>query len=389
MGIEELFSFLGKSPSTEEFYTDILAKADHAKAKNNPEKAKSLYIKLIKGYAREKNRPSSFGRYVGQAFFELGQQDRQEKNTSGAIKNFLQAMPFVRLPAPIIQWLAEELSRQNNITAHAISVYAMHLSNLRGEGLPDDKIVEFLKEKCQSSVEPDTTSETLKSITELTTKLITADPKIEWAHLARGVSYGRMGNMEEAIKSLCQAEEILPSRSITPYYLGYYYFQRKDLGNAELAFRRSLNIDPKQPEVLFHLSKVLLEKSGKGSDASLLTEATTFMEQACILQAARPDYWFSLGCMRALQADAASARNAFQKSVDLEPGNFEYQITFADLLSTQGDLLNAINAFRQAKKLVTSDLHANQGLAISLYKTGEFHESESLFRYILELKTAR
>lgn len=375
-----------KAPSTSEFYTDQLAKAEKAKTEKNYEKAKKAYKKLIQGYTRHKNPPSNFGQYVGRAYFELGQFDRAVKNVPGAVNNYLQALNFGRLPEPIIQFMAQELSRQNTTSPQAVSVYTLHLTNLRAQGLPDDSVIEFLKSICQRSLQPDITADTLKFIIELSKKLIEADSKLEWAYLAQGISYGRIGSIEDAIQSLTQAEQILPTRSITPYYLGIYYFQKKDLENAYQAFRRSLNVDPNQPEALYYTSKTLLEKFINSGEATFLEEAASCNENACKLQPARPDYWFTLGRVRSHQAQGDLARNAFQQAVSLEPGNFDYQITLAELLCAQGDLPNAINTYQQAVKISPNDLAANQKLAELLYKTSQFNEAESVFKRVLTLK---
>ena len=224
-------------------------------------------------------------------------------------------------------------------------------------------------------------ADALKSIIELSTKLIGADPKLEWAYLAQGISYGRNGSIEDAIISLSQAEQILPMQSITPYYLGIYYFQKKDLENAYQAFKRSLNIDPNQPEALFYISKTLLEKYETGGEAGILEEAAACNEIACKLEPIRADYWFTLGSVRSHQTQMALARNAFQQAVILEPGNFEYQITLADLLFTQGDLPSAINIYQQAIKISPNDLAANQKLARLFYQTGKYCEADSVFQH--------
>ena len=122
-----------KAPSTSVFYTDQLSKAEKANTKRNFVKARKAYKKLIQGYTHQKNPPSSFGQYVGQAYFELGQLDLVAKNTAGAANNYLQALTFSRLPEPIIQFTAQELSSQNNTSPQAVSVYTLHLTNLRAQ----------------------------------------------------------------------------------------------------------------------------------------------------------------------------------------------------------------------------------------------------------------
>lgn len=375
-----------KAPSTPEFYTNQLANAEKAKTEKNVEKAKNAYKKLIQGYTRQKNPPASFGQYVGRAYFELGHLDRAAMNISGAVNNYLKSLNFGRLPDQTIQFVAQELSRQNIITPQAIYVYVLHITNVRAQGLPDDNVIASLKAICQDSLQPNTTADTLKSIIELTTKLIGADSKLEWAYLARGVSYGRLGSIEDAINSLCQAEQILPTRSITPYYLGAYYFQKKDLENAYKAFRRSLNIDPNQPEALFYVSKTLLKKYEGEKEAAILQEAASCNENACNLQPSRSDYWFTLGCVRSHQGQVDLARKAFQQAASLDPKNFEYQTVLADLLRVQGDLLAAINVYQQAASISPNDFATNQKLGDVLYRTGKFREAESVFQHSLKLK---
>lgn len=375
-----------RAPSTLEFYTQGLTKAEKAKSENKYKQAEKIYKHLIHAYTQLKNPPPDFGQYIGQAYYELGEFDRAAKNVPGAMKNYLQALNFIRLPEPIIQLMAHEFISYNALSVQAISIYSLHLANLRLQRLPDDRVIDYLKSVCQRSLLPDTSAENLKLIIELTTKLIGADPKLEWAHLAQGACYGRLGSVENAIRALSIAEQLLPTRSITPYYLGVYYFQKKDLENAYQAFRRSLAIDPEQPETLYYISKTLLRSFEDGGNTSILEEAATCNEKACKLQPTRPDYWFTLGCVRYHQTQMELARYAFQQAANLEPKNFEYQKTFADLLQKIGDDLAAITAYKQATQISPDDLSANQNLAKLLYKTKIYVEAECVFQKVLSLK---
>ena len=87
------------------------------------------------------------------------------------------------------------------------------------------------------------------------------------------------------------------------YQLGLLYAQRRLPVEAEERFRKALAIDPKEPETLFQLGKLLRHQEGRGE------EARTLLEQGATLdpKLASHEVWRELGAvaLNAGQVDEA------------------------------------------------------------------------------------
>ena len=167
------------------------------------------------------------------------------------------------------------------------------------------------------------------------------------SHIALASVYLQLGQMDEAIKEMERAAELVPDevfvwsrlgeiyfkqdrhsdavetfervKTLTPddgdarYWLGlsYYFRSFDDLEQAVLELERAAVLDPDSPEVSFHLAMAYLRRDD--SDDHL--RAIAALERVLVLDPAETDVYFQLGqlYLRAEQYDRA--RQAWQRFV--------------------------------------------------------------------------
>jgi Flp pilus assembly protein TadD len=89
-----------------------------------------------------------------------------------------------------------------------------------------------------------------------------------WIALAR--AYQDAGDKAKALEVLKDAESQNAGDAAVHFSLGIYYMNAQQLDEAEAAFKKSLELDPSNVEVLFHLASITLNKGDSPGAVTLL-----------------------------------------------------------------------------------------------------------------------
>ncbi len=161
--------------------------------------------------------------------------------------------------------------------------------------------------------------EALKSYTsaELLAKASEPSSLTETFYYQLGVAQERSGSFEDAERTFRKCLQMAPEDAETLNYLGYSWADRGvNLEEARALIEKAVKLKPEEPAYLDSLAWVLYKL--KQPQAALVP-----MEKAVRLSNKTPDatLFDHLGDIRAASGDAAGAREAWRKALELEPSD--------------------------------------------------------------------
>ncbi len=368
-----------------DYYQRLMGRAEHAFAEPNAKKARSIYIQVTKGIRRVKNPSTDLLSLLGQAYLAIGNLDHKTSHVQEALQSYCEAIRYIAVPAEVVRLVSMEYAANEKVTSDAVNAYMLHIASIRNEDLVEDKVLQFLEHwsRSESTKEPAGS----KAVIALNQRLIGVDPRYEWSHYSLGLALMQSGRIPEAIVAFQEAEKLVPTRPETPFNLGMLHYAQKQPDLAYKSFKRSLGLNAQQPQALYRVGALLVDKAGKNPETmqQALEEASTSLQRACELEDMRADYWYMLGHAELLRNKLDATRRAFMKAASIEPKNSIYLMALAHLLIQLNDQPAAIMALRQT--LVADPKHtlAHFNLAQLLFGAGNFTESEKHYRNVQEL----
>lgn len=136
------------------------------------------------------------------------------------------------------------------------------------------------------------------------------------------------------------------------------------LREAAEAFRRALNVRPNGPWLIYDFARLLRSQASAQSDARLLSRARAALRLAgmrakndLVLLPLIGESFLECG-------DARQARQALQKVVELDSGNFKARIGLADIALREGKLAHVIHHYHEAARVSSEQ-------ALARYARGE------------------
>ena len=140
------------------------------------------------------------------------------------------------------------------------------------------------------------------------------------------------------------------------------------LREAGEAFRRALNVRPHGAWLIYDFARLLRSQASAQSDARLLSRARAALRLASIR--ARNDLVLLplIGESFLECGDARQARNALQKVVEIDSGNFKARVGLADIALREGKLAHVIHHYHEAARV-----SSEQALARYARSEGEYY----------------
>lgn len=140
------------------------------------------------------------------------------------------------------------------------------------------------------------------------------------------------------------------------------------LREAGEAFRRALNVRPHGPWLIYDFARLLRSQASAQSDARLLSRARAALRLASIR--AKNDLVLLplIGESFLECGDARQARNALQKVVELDSGNFKARVGLADVALREGKLAHVIHHYQEAARV-----SSEQALARYARSEGDYY----------------
>ena len=140
------------------------------------------------------------------------------------------------------------------------------------------------------------------------------------------------------------------------------------LREAGEAFRRALNVRPHGAWLIYDFARLLRSQASAQSDARLLSRARAALRLASIR--ARNDLVLLplIGESFLECGDARQARQALQKVVEIDSGNFKARVGLADIALREGKLAHVIHHYHEAARV-----SSEQALARYARSEGEYY----------------
>ena len=157
------------------------------------------------------------------------------------------------------------------------------------------------------------------------------------------------------------------------------YGEKKQNGDAEKYYRRSLQLNPRDAAAHRGFA-LLLVATGR------LQEAAGELRQAVALEPGAPDAWLQLGLLLQKLGQHAQAADALKKAAALNPNSLpaQFALGISEMNLRQYD--GAIAAFQKAAQLVPNNYEAQIWLANAYQAAGRSNEAGAAYFRALQLR---
>jgi tetratricopeptide (TPR) repeat protein len=192
---------------------------------------------------------------------------------------------------------------------------------------------------------------------------IALHPDSMLAHLRRGETYQRRGELDEAARDFRMAASLDPTATRPLEALGDVLYQMKRFDRAAETYASDLRLDERSATVSY---KLALAKYRSGDcDGALTTLATTVRINDRL---ADPQYLLGL-CLRERHRNA-EAIQAFEKAVSLAPGLLPAREELADLYAAAGRHSEELDQLQTIAGLDRDHIERQVALALAQARTG-------------------
>jgi Tfp pilus assembly protein PilF len=146
------------------------------------------------------------------------------------------------------------------------------------------------------------------------------------------------------------------------------YYEQGDFAAAEPLFRKMLEEEPENLEVLYILS-LALQQQNKSE------EATKFLNQAIEIQPGNPAFHIALGTSELQAGDLDCAEQAFRKATEIDANLVHAQNGLAIVELARGRAVDAEHSLRLALKVDPENIQALVNMGIALYEQSRSTEA--------------
>ncbi len=202
-----------------------------------------------------------------------------------------------------------------------------------------------------------------------------------------GLEAYESGKSMDAVRYLKEAAKNDPTYPEPLYYLGQIYHLRlKEYDNAELYYRKALEISAENPQFAYRLGAVLAEQ-GKHADAVQVLRRSVN---------AKDDYaraWFRLGLSQQEMANYSDAVDSYMKSIQIDPRlrmdrddrGGEHYHALGDLYVRFGLYDNALKVYENAIQNNANVARLYHGRGVAQLHLKRYSEAAASFEKTLEL----
>ena len=153
---------------------------------------------------------------------------------------------------------------------------------------------------------------------KLLQRAATLDPGQSDCRVLLATLYEQDGKLMQALHFYEQLTTIQPHNVNCHGNVGILSLQLQRYDDAEKAFRKVIELDPKQSFGYYYLAYLYLKMNRKVPEAGKLAEKAVALEKT-------GENFFILSWACNVNGDRASAMSAIQQAIKLEPGNIEYR----------------------------------------------------------------
>jgi tetratricopeptide (TPR) repeat protein len=198
------------------------------------------------------------------------------------------------------------------------------------------------------------------------------------AYLELGWSYRRQGKFVQAEEAFKRAIEINPKNDQAYIELGWCYHNEGKLPQAEEALKRAIELNPKSDQAYFELGRSY-HNQGK------FPQAKEAFKRAIEINPKNDQAYLELGRSYHNQGKFPQAKEAFKRAIELNPKNDQAYFELGWSYHNQGKFPQAEEALKRAIELNPKSDQAYIELGWSYRNQGKFPQAEEAFKRAIEL----
>lgn len=208
-------------------------------------------------------------------------------------------------------------------------------------------------------------------------KMLDADPKHVGALTGLAEALVQQGHYQEAGERIQQALAVQPRNGALHRSWGRYLVGRKELKKAEEAFRKAIQLSPKDASALVDLGNLHLGEF-KHPD-----QAAKAFASAVKLDPDNANAHFGLGASYAMLKKTTEAFNELETVVRLNPNNLAANMALGNLYQEQKDYDRARLAYDAALKIEPKFTDAAMAKGDVLALKGRFEEASQSYKTVI------
>ena len=207
--------------------------------------------------------------------------------------------------------------------------------------------------------------------------------RLQAARTLANLPLGEVPEVERAtilagVDELIEALEVNAERSEFQLNLGVLYAETGRAGEAERAYRRAVDLDPRGIAGRVNLADVY---RAQGRDA----EGEILLREALALRPESADVHHALGLLLVRRGQRAAASAALEQAWRLAPGNSGYGVAYALVLDGQGDLASSIGVLQDVARRHPRDPQVLSTLVQASTKAGDLEAARAYARRLLDV----
>jgi predicted TPR repeat methyltransferase len=191
--------------------------------------------------------------------------------------------------------------------------------------------------------------------------------------LIAAVQYHRLGNLDEAEIIYRRILDIEPDQSDTLNFLGILMLHHGRVSEALELIRKSIAIAPQYGERYNNLGNVLLA-------AERIDEALAAYTQAIALAPEHAAAYSNLGIIYRAQGRFEEAAQSYRRALEIDPDHVEAHANYGILLYARGELKAALEHHAKACALRPHDRVAKKYLALIHATLGDLESAAAIYR---------
>jgi tetratricopeptide (TPR) repeat protein len=190
------------------------------------------------------------------------------------------------------------------------------------------------------------------------------------------VRAGRSAEVEELAQEMTRLQPYHPAFR---FFLGIALYQQQKYGDAEAAFRKTIDLEPNLAEAHLNLGTALSAQQKHGDAEAPFRKAANL----------KPGYaiaYTNLGGALAAQHKYRQAETAYRKAIDVKPDDAQAHLLLGNALSAQDKHDRAETAYRKAIELKPDFSAAYHDLGNALRRLDKLAEAETAYRKAIDLE---
>ncbi len=210
--------------------------------------------------------------------------------------------------------------------------------------------------------------------------MVRKNPKDYDALLFLGGIYLSACDYEKSIEYFSNVIVHFDNHPTANYNLGLSYHKLNKLKEAEIYYKKAIQINPNNIDAINNLGVVYASLNNK-------SEALKYYNQAAAKNKNSGQAFNNMGNLFSLSDNFDEAEKNYKKAISIEPENHSYLFNLADCYAKQQSWDDAISILEKAILLKPDYYQAHNSLGVVYLKKQNIHKAKELFEHAIRLKS--